>query len=67
MTLMNDGCCRDSISLCRFRQLAGAVNGYAYRAPVAETLPATDFMARDIPQDSGVAVPLETAQILWQR
>ena len=51
----------------RVRQLAGAVQGYAYRARVPATRPAADYTARAIPRHSGVAVPLEAAQILWQR
>jgi starch phosphorylase len=51
----------------RVRQLVGAANGYAYSARVDATRPATDYTARVIPHCSGVAVPLEAAQILWQR
>ncbi len=38
-----------------------------YRATVPTTRPANDYTARVIPQRSGVAVPLESARILWQR
>jgi starch phosphorylase len=38
-----------------------------YRATVPAARPAEDYTARVIPQRSGVAVPLESAQILWQR
>ena len=51
----------------RVRQLAGATGGYAYRAQVPSTRPATDYTARVIPHFDGVAVPLEAARILWQR
>jgi glycogen phosphorylase len=51
----------------RVRQLPGAYRGYAYRAEVPATRPATDYTARVIPRFDGVAVPLETARILWQR
>ena len=51
----------------RVRQLEGAGSGYAYRAPVPATRPATDYTARVIPQRGGVAVPLEDARIRWQR
>ncbi len=40
---------------------------YVYRATVPTTRPASDYTARVIPQHSGVAVPLESARILWQR
>jgi len=48
------------------RELVGA-NGTLYSAQVPTTRPATDYTARIIPQHDGVAVPLEAAQILWQR
>jgi hypothetical protein len=38
-----------------------------YRATVPAARPATDFTARVMPQRSGIAVPLESAHILWQR
>jgi starch phosphorylase len=38
-----------------------------YRATVPTTRPARDYTARVVPQRSGVAVPLESARILWQR
>ena len=50
----------------RIRQLAGAAGGYAYRAQVSSTRPATDYTARVIPHFDGVSVPLEAARILWQ-
>ena len=49
------------------RRLEGADGGYAYSAQVPATRPATDYTARVIPHHDGVAVPLETARILWQR
>ena len=38
-----------------------------YRAAVFNTRPAGDYTARAIPRRCGVAVPLESARILWQR
>ena len=55
------------VEMKRVRQLVGAPNGYAYRADVPATRPATDYTARLIPHRDGVAVPLEDARILWQR
>lgn len=49
------------------RQLTGAVHGYVYNASVPSTRPAADYTARILPHLPGVAVPLEAAQILWQR
>ena len=37
-----------------------------YRATVPTTRPASDYTARVIPHRSGVAIPLESARILWQ-
>jgi starch phosphorylase len=49
------------------QQLVGAVNGYDFRAAVSAARPATDYTARVIPRHDGVGIPLEAAQILWQR
>ena len=51
----------------RVRQLAGALGGYVYRGSVSAGRPPTDYTARVIPYCDGVAIPLEEAQILWQR
>ncbi|MFH2043656.1 MAG: alpha-glucan family phosphorylase [Pseudomonadota bacterium] len=51
----------------QLRQLAGSLGGHIYGAAVSDDRPATDYTARLIPLCSGVAVPLETPQILWQR
>ena len=42
-------------------------NGYIYSVQVPTIRPATDYTARVIPRCDGVAIPLEAAQILWQR
>ncbi len=44
-----------------------ASRGCVYSATVSTTRPAKDYTPRVIPQRSGVAVPLESARILWQR
>ena len=49
------------------RQLVGALGGYAYSATVPAGRAARDYTARVIPEHPGVAVPLESARILWQR
>ena len=51
----------------RVRELASANGGYIYSATVPAIRPAPDYTARIIPFHEGAAVPLETAQILWQR
>ena len=47
--------------------LPGASGRSVYRAAVPATRPAEDYTARVLPRRSGVAVPLESARILWQR
>ena len=54
-------------AMTRVRQLAGAPSGYVYSAAVVAARPAKDYTARVIPYCDGVAIPLESAQILWQR
>ncbi len=61
------GTAPERVEMKRVRQLVGAVNGYAYRAGVPATRPATDYTARVIPYRDGVAIPLEDTRILWQR
>ncbi len=51
----------------RVRQPAGASGGCAYGGAVSAARPATDYTVRMIPQRLGVAVPLESPLILWQR
>ena len=55
------------LEMSRDRQLVGAENGYAYQAQVAGTRPSGDYTARVVPHFPGVAIPLEAAQIIWQR
>ncbi len=49
------------------RHAEGKAGGYIYETQVSAARPATDYTARVIPHYEGVAVPLEAAQILWQR
>jgi glycogen phosphorylase len=49
------------------RPLPDASSRCVYHATVPTTRPAGDYAARVMPQRSGVAVPLESARILWQR
>jgi starch phosphorylase len=48
-------------------EMKHASGGRIYSAIVSTVRPATDYTPRVIPQRSGVAVPLESARILWQR
>lgn len=49
------------------QKLPGAEECYVYGTQVQATRAAADYTVRVIPHLSGVAVPLEAAQILWQR
>ncbi len=60
-----DGSVRQDMK--RISQLEGAAGGYLYRAQVPATRPTSDYTARLTPRYEGVAIPLEDAQILWQR
>ena len=62
-----DGTAPVRVEMKRVRQLVGAVNGYAYRAGVPASRPATDYTMRVLPYRAGVSVPLEAIHILWQR
>jgi starch phosphorylase len=42
-------------------------NGHVYRAEVLAAQPSSNFTPRIIPHFQGVAVPLESAHVLWQR
>jgi starch phosphorylase len=44
-----------------------ASRGCVHRATVPSARPASDYTPRAIPQHAGVAVPLESGRILWQR
>ena len=47
--------------------MAGTAASLVYVALVPATRPATDYSARLIPRYDGLAIPLEAANILWQR
>jgi glycogen phosphorylase len=53
--------------LTRGEPLVGAAKGWTYVAQVKANRPAGDFTARIIPRHPEAAIPLEAAQILWQR
>jgi starch phosphorylase len=55
------------LEMGRDRQLVGAENGYIYTGRVSAARAAEDYTVRVIPHRTGIAVPLEAAQILWQR
>lgn len=51
----------------RLSQPADAANAHVYGAQVPATRPAADYTARLVPSFDGVSIPLEAAEILWQR
>jgi starch phosphorylase len=51
----------------RIGPLEGELIGYAYVGSVPATRSVADYTPRIIPSGSGIAVPLEEEQILWQR
>lgn len=53
--------------MARGRQLTGKVNGYMFSAQVSAARLATDYTPRIIPTHPDGTVPLEAAQIRWQR
>jgi starch phosphorylase len=56
---------RETMTYVRPAPDAGHVR--VYQATVPPTRPASDYTARVVPQHPGVAVPLESTRILWQR
>ena len=62
-----DGAAPVRQGMTRGRQLVGAANGYMYSAQVSASRPATDYTPRLLPSHPDAVVPLEAAQILWQR
>jgi starch phosphorylase len=53
--------------MLRGHQFVGAVHGYVYSAQVPALRPASDYTPRLIPYHPDAIIPLEAAQILWQR
>ncbi len=55
------------VAMTRSQSLAGSVGGYLYTAAVPDDRPAAGYTPRIMPTFSGVNVPLEAGQILWQK
>jgi starch phosphorylase len=54
-------------TMTRSERLIGAAAGWTYVAEVPASRAAADFTARVIPSHADAAVPLEAAQIKWQK
>ena len=65
VTLYAEGA--DDREMTRGRKPIDAENGYVYTVRVPGARPASDFTVRVIPHREGVAVPMESGPILWQR
>jgi glycogen phosphorylase len=53
--------------MTREEALAGSIGGFIYAGQVPSSRPAADYTPRIVPAFRDVQVPLEAAQILWQR
>jgi starch phosphorylase len=62
-----NGCDPVRVEMKCVRPLPDPSRGCVYHATVPAARPARDYTARAIPQYSGVAVPMESTRILWQR
>ncbi len=49
------------------RTPAGTAAGHIYVTHVPATRPSADYTARLVPHHEGASIPLEVANILWQR
>ena len=54
-------------AMSRSHPLIGALHGYLYSACVPASRPVHHYTPRIVPHHAAAAVPLEAAQILWQR
>ncbi len=61
------GDCPERHPLTAVSPLPGAVNGWLYQVEVADQRPASDYTVRVRPHHPQASVPLEAAEILWQR
>jgi len=60
-----DGCHLEAMTLCKASaEVAGML---IYCAEISATRPASDYTPRIVPHHANAYVPLEAAQILWQR
>ncbi len=62
-----DGGAAERYQAFRVRDLPGASGGRVFSVDLPAQRPIVDYTARVMPNFDGVAVPLETSQILWQR
>jgi glycogen phosphorylase len=67
LELYADGSHEERQEMKREQRLTNPDSGYVYRASVPARRAATDFTARVVPYFPNASVPLEEAQILWQK
>jgi len=53
--------------LKRGQRITGLINGFVFAGSAPADRPATEYTPRVVPAFPRVAVPLEAAQILWQK
>ena len=63
--LNGDAAVRQEMTLAR--SPTDAVRSHTYSAVVSAGRPVTDYTARIVPQCDGLAVPLESGLVLWQK
>jgi starch phosphorylase len=57
----------EKIVMVRQGPLAGAVNGFIYRARVPAKRAVEDYTPRIVPYHAEAFIPMEEAHILWMR
>jgi starch phosphorylase len=53
--------------MTRCQALVGSAGGYLYSAQIPAARPASDYTPRIVPYKAGASVPLEAAEVRWQR
>jgi starch phosphorylase len=54
-------------TMTRCQALVGSAGGYLYSAQIPAARPASDYTPRIVPYKAGASVPLEAAEVRWQR
>jgi starch phosphorylase len=57
----------ERLEMTRTESTKGPTKGFVYSATLSSARPASDYTAQIVPRRDGLAVPLEAAEILWQK
>jgi len=57
----------ERLEMTRMESTKGPTKGFVYSATLPSARPASDYTAQIVPRRDGLAVPLEAAEILWQK